>query len=548
MCDGPDVRVPVGPDAARWTTVDGCRRVLAIARTVTSTARLLEALEVFRSDFRVQVVFAINDTSPFNDGVADLLRTVGARVMPWEQVGRARFDLTITASENVDFEPVEGPIVVLPHGVGFHKYVPDNRAEGRRLAGLVPPDLLRRKQVHLVVTHPAQAEQLDAECPGVGRHTALVSDPTYERMLASMRLRNHYRRALEVGDGQRLVVVTSTWRGQSLLGRWRELPSRLLAELPADEFTVAAILHPNIWYGHGPWQVRTWLGDALDAGLRLVPPEAGWPATLIAADWCVGDHGSVSFQAAAIGVPLVLASFGDEAAPGTPMAELGLAAPWLRRDAGLREQLEQVARHHDPERLHALATRAYVTGARSLRSLLYELMGIPEPAGPPRLLAWPAPHPERRPVSAFDVYTELAGSQVVVRRYPAAVRDVAAAPGAGVRHLAAYEDAWDIRVLESASVLVRRDVTPPPEADAWTARTLQRYPGASLTAAPVADGCLVRTRDGHTVRVATPQPDPMLSAAAVFACLHANRLTDGTMEVRTGERTVPLTISAAGPA
>jgi len=63
------LRVPVGEDASRWVTVGAERTLLAVARTVTSTVRVLEALELLRGDVRVQVVFAVNESSPFVAGV-----------------------------------------------------------------------------------------------------------------------------------------------------------------------------------------------------------------------------------------------------------------------------------------------------------------------------------------------------------------------------------------------------------------------------------------------------------------------------------------------
>jgi hypothetical protein len=52
-----------------------------------------------------------------------------------------------------------------------------------------------------------------------------------------------------------------------------------------------------------------WLADCLRDGLRLIPPEAGSQATMIASDWVIGDHGSTTAYAAAQGCPVLLAEF-----------------------------------------------------------------------------------------------------------------------------------------------------------------------------------------------------------------------------------------------
>jgi hypothetical protein len=78
------------------------------------------------------------------------------------------------------------------------------------------------------------------------------------------------------GPGRRLIVFNSTWAPRSLFAdsgepetddllRW--LLSRPTSELPAAEYQAVAVLHPNIWYGHGSGQVHTWLDDARRSGL-----------------------------------------------------------------------------------------------------------------------------------------------------------------------------------------------------------------------------------------------------------------------------------------
>ncbi|MFC7740294.1 hypothetical protein ACFQXA_03960 [Nocardiopsis composta] len=66
--------------------------------------------------------------------------------------------------------------------------------------------------------------------------------------------------------------------------------------------------------------------------MRLIPPEQGWQAALVAADAVIGDHGSVTYYAAALGRPVLLAAFDEgEVLPGSHIDLLGRAAPgWTR--------------------------------------------------------------------------------------------------------------------------------------------------------------------------------------------------------------------------
>lgn len=137
------LRGPVGPDAHRRPTFPAERTLVVAARTVTSTARVLESLPaLLHDDPRVNVVSAHDATCAFASGVLDLLHTSGCRVVPWEQLVHFRAGLVRTASENVDVPEGDCRVLVLPHGVGFQRWVPDARGPHERLSGLVPDALL----------------------------------------------------------------------------------------------------------------------------------------------------------------------------------------------------------------------------------------------------------------------------------------------------------------------------------------------------------------------------------------------------------------------
>lgn len=126
----------------------------------------------------------------------------------------------------------------------------------------------------------------------------VVGDPVLDRLQASRPRRDEYRDRLGGGD-HKLVTISSTWGPTGLFARQPELAAQLLGALPADEYVVASILHPNIWTRHGAWQTRLWLRDALDAGLRLLSPIDSWRAGLLASDLLIGDQGSVTMIGAA---------------------------------------------------------------------------------------------------------------------------------------------------------------------------------------------------------------------------------------------------------
>jgi hypothetical protein len=197
------VATSYGSDAGRWETIGTERTVLAAVRTGTSAYRVLDGLAVFRGDRRIRTLFTFDDSSAFSVGADAFLAGLGAHAIPWAEVADHPVDLMLTASENVDFQRIDAPIVVLPHGIGFHRYVPDSETQGTRLSGLVPESRLR-ENVWMLVSHPRQRDQLTVEYPEAARHCVVAGDLTYDRLTVSQVLREEYRQRLGVSPGSGL--------------------------------------------------------------------------------------------------------------------------------------------------------------------------------------------------------------------------------------------------------------------------------------------------------------------------------------------------------
>jgi hypothetical protein len=185
------------------------------------------------------------------------------------------------------------------------------------------------------------------------------------------------------------------------LGQASELLPRLLAELPPARYRVVASLHPNAWDRYGAWQVRAWYAECVRSGMTLLPPADGWRAALAAADLTVGDHGSVTFYAAAVRVPVLLAAFpSGEIEPQSHVAMLGEIAPRLRLDQALPRQLDCAIAEYDPghyEVLAQLVTSVPGQARRIMRQVMYAQLGLPEPSAAPRTEPVSLPRPYAGP-------------------------------------------------------------------------------------------------------------------------------------------------------
>jgi hypothetical protein len=284
------------------------RAVLAVARSVPAAGRLLDVVPLLDPD-SVSVTFTVPPGSVSQTGVLPLLHEAGVtRLLPWRQALRGRFALALAASPKGGLHRLRAPLLMLPHGVGHNRLVGAAPGDLDVASGLAPEQLVhrtwygRRRVVpaRIALSHSEQLDRLRCSCPPAADRARVVGDPAFDRMLANSGRRDRYRSTLGADAGRRLVVLSSTWNRRTLLGAQRDLVRRLLAELPVDEYRVLLVAHPNIWAREGGARLGLWFADELEAGLGIVPPSEGWRTALIASDLVVGDHGSVTFYAAAL--------------------------------------------------------------------------------------------------------------------------------------------------------------------------------------------------------------------------------------------------------
>lgn len=375
---------PIGMDAHRWISRAGCRVVLAVAHTMVSCQRVLDVIDLVESDHRAQVVFTVAP-DVFNRGVEDYLRKLGALVVPWAQAVREKFDLAVAASYG-GLSEIHAPLVVTAHGAGFGKTARPPGHGGPLAApptiyGLDARQLLRSGRVlpsALVLAHESDREILRRQCPEALPVAVVTGDICLDRLVRSRPGRADYRRALGVGDAQRLVVVSSTWGRDGIFGAARDLLPRLMTGLPAERFRVAALLHPGVWV-HGRRQVRAWLSDCAAAGLILLDPADDWRVLIAAADHVIGDHGSVTAYAAAVGLPtLRLEAWSSRCVPGSAQEMVGRQAGRLRLDDPLVPQFE-AARPLDAAAIAGRLTSYPGEAGERLRRVLYRLLALDQP-------------------------------------------------------------------------------------------------------------------------------------------------------------------------
>ena len=553
-------RRPPRAELSRWNTFPPARAsVLGVARTLTSATRVLDVLRLLPAEDGIDKFCTVNPGSAFADGLGAYLESTGTRVLDWEEATRRRFDLAVSCSVHPTMRHLDAPLMVLPHGAGYNRLVAESTGDAHAPAGLSRRELTYRGEVVPAViglSHEDQLARLARSCPEAVPYAKVVGDWCFQRIRHSIPHRAAYRSRLGAGGGRKLVVLHSTWSEHSLLGRHPGLPLDLVAQLPADEFAVAAVLHPNVWARHSPLGVYERLAKAMDAGLRVIPPEEGWRAAVVAGDWVVGDHGSTTFYSAAADRVTLLAATGlDELDPDSPAAAFAGEAPRLDPEGDLYAQLRAAEEGYDEKALRPVVDAQLGDVDRSAaltREQMYALLGVREPAAPPEPDPVPPPRPTRGwPTTTFDVTGTVHPDGVVdVERRPVVPGHHRRARGFYAAAVEQSRPAW----RDSAEVVARTagDAVADRPALEWMETDAGSYPDQDVLVAAVDEHhALVRLREGLLLEARAERPpggalrrlDPLLLGAAVHLWLASggapDRLTEGLL-VRTGPRELPV--------
>jgi hypothetical protein len=397
-CDGWSIG-PFGLDGSKGATLSGLRTVLMVVHHLTAATRLADVAPLVERDRRIQTVYTVAPSSALAAGAARHLAASGALTIPFAQAAQTRFDLAVAAGDG-GLERVHAPVLMLQHGMGPGKLA--RRWDGAGPQATRPVAGMRREAFVaggrvipsvLALAHADHRWPLARVCPEALPVVRIVGDIAFDRLAAGLALRERYRAAFGVGDGRRLVMVSSTWGPQALLGRHRDLVRRLVAELP-DEYRIVVAVHPVTWGFHGFRQLRAWFDDCLRLGVGLLPFEEGWRAAIAAADLVVGDQGSVTVYGAAAGVPVLLGTFPEgDVLPGSLSDLLGRSVPRLAPDRPLLDQVRDAMGRPAVAGLRARLTSEPGRAAALLRREMYTLMGLAEPAEPPETEPPPLPEP-----------------------------------------------------------------------------------------------------------------------------------------------------------
>jgi len=376
----------------RQESSGACRGLFAV-HTIPCATRLLPIYEMLADcNSRVQWSFTV-PPDDYNSGVREFLAGRGIETLIWDRLvdeSQTHFDVAVAAAWG-GLHKLRMPVLKMAHGARFEKVTPRLAGRGaevrRHRHGLSPERTIRDGRVvaRLMLSHDDDLACLE---PAVREHAKVLGDPVVDLIRRHLPLRDRYRRALGIPPGVRLVVVSSTAGERCLWLDWPELLYRLVTELPAARYGVIAVLHSHLRHTFGS-QLDVALRSSVKAGLRVVPADQDWAVPLIAADWVIGDHGSVPHYATLTGAVQLTGGFARDAVePGTARGRLGYLVPALVPDEPLEQQLIAAAQPEIVRRYATAANRLSSQPGRfaaNLRKAVHDVLGVPEPAVPARL-------------------------------------------------------------------------------------------------------------------------------------------------------------------
>ncbi|MFB4306644.1 hypothetical protein [Actinomadura sp. GTD37] len=336
-----------GFDPGWWGRLGDRRTVLVVVGSPVPGQPALDVARLAGTDPRLRVLFSAAP-GPSSAAVEVMLKDAGAAPLRWSELADGDVGLVVTA-HRVPARPPGAPLIALP--------------------GTIPAEVAHRP-APAVFTY---AHHLDRPPDAGDGRGVVVGDSDHDRLVASLPLRDFYRRALGVGGRRGLVVVAlPSSGGACACRRSPDVVRRLLAELPSDRYQVLGVPEP----GGDRCPDGPGLAVHLRSGLGLMPPEADWRAALVAADWILGPPGPVTRYGTIIGVPVIVT--------GPPPGDaLRLLAVRLAAHRPVRPQLAEAAARWRPERVRPVLGRITSEPGRfdrNMRSLMYGLLRLPQPA------------------------------------------------------------------------------------------------------------------------------------------------------------------------
>ena len=472
-------------------------------------------------DWRIQIAFTIPEPRSKNCICLEpLIQKLGLPYVPWQCAIREPFDLAICASILEERPELNTTLLMLSHGPGHTKTISHPQTSENHRDWL--EDRKNPKARRIIGTvNQAEANLFSKSC-----ETFVIGDPVFDSLIRSAHRKEEFKRTLGA-EGKHLVVLSSTWHDNSLIGSLPDITQMLLSRYPYDEYAFALLLHHFVWDAHSRWQINTWLKQSLRAGLILIEPERSWQAAVLAADLFIGDYGSVSLYANLLGMPCCLiGATEDNLNREYAIVNATKSAFHAQKYEHIEAFIEnpKIRPEEETARIREEAFAHMGDSNRILSLKIYELLGLDwnEAACTPIALSSPSFQHEE-PRSFFIVLSKNENGLYDAKRYPASIP-----PNNGEGILISNSDESNYRVLTNCSGIVLQTT----EAERWWR---EQAPFADFALQYTSGRYMAIDRDGRQALL--PEQAEKQPECALGAFILARRLgTPVQICLHTGER------------
>jgi len=537
--------------------------VWILVRTPVSALRAEELLRCFSGDPRLNVLYVFCPGSQFEVGTREWREKCGRRVISLDEASariRSKHfpSLVVSTSENIDFSIFHpAPVVVLPHGLGMHKIVPDSNGDADRQSGVVPERYLAMGHVTVVVTHADMVEQLMRISPEANGRVVICGDTSADLIDISGSRKPGYRAALGVPESHRLLALSWTWGEGCMLNQWPRVLDDFLESLPSSRYRIALIIHPNMRAWRSEWEIEAILEPHLRRGGLIIVPAEHWHSLVVAADVFVGDIGSPTLYSAMAGVPTAFGTYQESlVAKDTVMEEANHLLRHIDRRRDLQRQIEDLIASHDTSLADILRNKLIAKPGEAhegLKRLFYEKLGLDPPARAMPGYVADDPVAKGEPVRSHRDYPTVEGGTISLVRFPSEA--CGAGPSRhGEGHLVVDCEERNVYALNEAAVIADERIPIGEEVERRLARLHAEHPGSRLTAVGSDDGCEIMIRrferpsERFSVKVLVKRMLPVGAlASAVYSLLVRVREVVGDFVVRMGELAVDMSVTRIAP-
>jgi len=277
------------------------KQILFCAHNELTAGYLSRALPLFDAS-RHEVFLSFFPLSHTLSAPGNIAERCGLPYLPADRISRRAWDLILVADHVYEqgAMPAGVPVVYMPHGLLVMRLKENGRVHRfDRWAFDAQGHSAYRA---ILFDNESNASAAARDFPALKEAVKVTGCLGVDRMLALRPERERFRRELGIPEGEKAVLIMSSFYPEGLMKKYGRALLDQAARLQGSgrHFIVSA--HPNLWVEPGFLEL---MEEQKARGLRVLDPDEPLEPFLVAADAAVSDFTSLSLAFALLGKPLI---------------------------------------------------------------------------------------------------------------------------------------------------------------------------------------------------------------------------------------------------